>query len=76
MASEFQAPSPLPTYVYKILPEAPPSPLPSPYPPSELDRKDGFIHLSSAEQVRPYPCMSSHSPFSPSFLPKRIITSN
>ena len=51
MASESQAPSPLPTYVYKILPEAPPTPLPSPYPPSELDRKDGFVHLSSAEQV-------------------------
>lgn len=45
------APSPLPTYVYKILPSAPPSPLPDRLPLSDLDRNDGYIHLSTAEQV-------------------------
>ncbi|KAJ8108201.1 hypothetical protein OPT61_g8340 [Boeremia exigua] len=45
------APSPLPTFLYKILPSAPPSPLPDRLPLSELDRKDGFIHLSTSEQV-------------------------
>ena len=44
-------PFPLPTYVYKILPEPPPSPLPDALPLSPLDAKDGFIHLSTAEQV-------------------------
>lgn len=45
------APSPLPSYLYKILPSAPPSPLPARLPLSELDRNDGYIHLSTAEQV-------------------------
>lgn len=45
------APSPLPQYVYKIFPEAPPDPLPSSLPRSALDAKDGFIHLSTAEQI-------------------------
>ena len=45
------APSSLPEYVYKILPEAPPDPLPSSLPLSDLDAKDGFIHLSTAEQT-------------------------
>ena len=45
------APSPLPEYLYKILPEAPPDPLPSNLPLSALDAKDGFIHLSTAEQT-------------------------
>ena len=45
------APSPLPTYLYKILPSAPPSSLPDRLPLSDLDRKDGFIHLSTSEQV-------------------------
>lgn len=45
------APSPLPTYLYKILPSAPPSPLPLRLSLSNLDRKDGYIHLSTAEQV-------------------------
>ena len=45
------APSPLPTYLYKILPEAPPSPLPVRLPLSDLDRNDGYIHLSTSEQV-------------------------
>ena len=45
------APSPLPQYLYKILPEAPPDPLPSSFPKSALDEKDGFIHLSTAEQI-------------------------
>ncbi|WYZ41328.1 hypothetical protein EsH8_V_000223 [Colletotrichum jinshuiense] len=45
------APSQPPAYLYKIVPEAPPSPLPAEYPLSDLDRNDGFIHLSTAEQV-------------------------
>jgi len=40
-----------PKYVYKILPEAPPSPTPHTLPLSSLDAKDGFIHLSDAHQV-------------------------
>ncbi|KAI1485629.1 hypothetical protein F5X96DRAFT_659097 [Biscogniauxia mediterranea] len=44
-------PDPLPTYVYKIVPEAPPCPLPAEYPLSELDQKDGFVHLSTATQI-------------------------
>ncbi|KAJ4375990.1 hypothetical protein N0V83_001270 [Neocucurbitaria cava] len=45
------APSPLPTHLYKILPSAPPSPLPERLPLSDLDRNDGYIHLSTSEQV-------------------------
>ncbi|KAF1943675.1 hypothetical protein EJ02DRAFT_126395 [Clathrospora elynae] len=45
------APSPLPIYLYKILPSAPPSPLPARLPLSDLDRNDGYIHLSTSEQV-------------------------
>lgn len=44
-------PSPLPTYLYKILPTAPPTPLPERLPLSDLDRTDGYIHLSTSEQV-------------------------
>ncbi|MCJ1280198.1 hypothetical protein MMC21_008025 [Puttea exsequens] len=42
--------SPLPTFVYKILPDAPPNPFQG-IMPSDLDARDGFIHLSTAEQV-------------------------
>lgn len=45
------APEVLPRYVYKIVDAAPPSPLPEAFPLSELDSKDGFIHLSTAQQV-------------------------
>jgi uncharacterized protein (DUF952 family) len=45
------APVPLPNYLYKILPSAPPSKLPLRLPLSDLDRKDGYIHLSTSEQV-------------------------
>ena len=45
------APSSLPNYLYKILPSAPPSPLPARLPLSDLDRKDGYLHLSTSEQV-------------------------
>ena len=44
-------PSPLPKYVYKILSKTPPLPLPKAMPLSPLDAKDGFIHLSTAEQI-------------------------
>ncbi|KAI8633961.1 hypothetical protein F5Y19DRAFT_471221 [Xylariaceae sp. FL1651] len=44
-------PTILPTYVYKIVPTAPPSPIPAQYPLSELDQKDGFVHLSTATQI-------------------------
>ena len=42
---------PLPAYVHKILSTAPPSPIPAALPLSDLDRKDGFIHLSNASQI-------------------------
>ncbi|KAK0452143.1 uncharacterized protein EV420DRAFT_694044 [Desarmillaria tabescens] len=42
---------PIPRLVYKIIPDAPPSPLPHSLPLSALDAKDGFIHLSDASQV-------------------------
>lgn len=45
------APSPLPKFVYKIVPSAPPSPIPDEYPLSDLDKADGFVHLSTADQV-------------------------
>ncbi|KAF3760670.1 hypothetical protein M406DRAFT_47211 [Cryphonectria parasitica EP155] len=45
------APKVLPEYVYKIVDSEPPSPIPDVFPPSELDRQDGFIHLSTARQV-------------------------
>ncbi|KXX73743.1 hypothetical protein MMYC01_209402 [Madurella mycetomatis] len=44
-------PSPLPEFVYKITPTAPPEPIPEQYPLSELDRQDGFVHLSASWQV-------------------------
>ncbi|KAH9042043.1 hypothetical protein EDB85DRAFT_1917521 [Lactarius pseudohatsudake] len=40
-----------PRYVYKILSEEPPNPLPHTLPLTPLDRKDGFIHLSSDWRV-------------------------
>lgn len=40
-----------PRYLYKIVPTAPPEPLPQEYPLSELDQTDGFVHLSTDEQV-------------------------
>ncbi|KAI1462516.1 hypothetical protein F4805DRAFT_138 [Annulohypoxylon moriforme] len=45
------APSPLPDFVYKIVPSAPPIPIPSQFPLSELDQKDGFVHLSTGNQI-------------------------
>jgi hypothetical protein len=42
--------SSFPEFVYKILPAAPPSPIPHTLPLSELDAQDGFIHLSTFEQ--------------------------
>ena len=43
-----------PTYIYKIVPSSAgpiPDPLPDRLPVSELDQKDGFIHLSTAKQT-------------------------
>ncbi|PQE21629.1 DUF952 domain protein [Rutstroemia sp. NJR-2017a WRK4] len=42
-----------PKYIYKILPSsvAPPIPLPDVLPVSELDSRDGFIHLSTSKQL-------------------------
>lgn len=40
-----------PTYLYKILADAPPAPLPESLALSGLDQKDGFIHLSIAKQT-------------------------
>ncbi len=45
-------PSPLPEFVYKITPTSPPDPIPEQYPLSELDRQDGFVHLSTSWQAR------------------------
>lgn len=42
---------PTPVYVYKIVPTAPSEPLPAENPLSELDAKDGFVHLSTSTQV-------------------------
>ncbi|KAF2767548.1 hypothetical protein EJ03DRAFT_296246, partial [Teratosphaeria nubilosa] len=42
---------PSPTYLYKLLESPPPSPLPETFPPTKLDAKDGFIHLSMAKQI-------------------------
>ncbi|KZT61329.1 hypothetical protein CALCODRAFT_26458 [Calocera cornea HHB12733] len=44
-------PNPAPSYIYKILPTAPPTPLPDVFPLSDLDRTDGFIHLSVHSQL-------------------------
>ena len=46
------SPDPLPKYIYKILPSPAPEPFPDALPYSALDAKDGFVHLSTATQVR------------------------
>lgn len=40
-------------FVYKILPSEPQAPIPVAYPLSDLDRADGFVHLSTGKQVEP-----------------------
>ena len=42
---------PFPPYVYKILSEEPPDPLPHTLPLTPLDKEDGFIHLSIGKRV-------------------------
>jgi hypothetical protein len=42
---------PFPRYVYKILSEEPPNPLPHTLPLTPLDAHDGFIHLSTGWRV-------------------------
>jgi uncharacterized protein (DUF952 family) len=46
-------PTPLPKYIYKILPSQPPppEPLPQNLPLSSLDRRDGFLHFSTPAQI-------------------------
>jgi len=46
-------PSQSPQYLYKIVPSStpPPTPLPPALPLSPLDKKDGFIHLSTSSQL-------------------------
>src|ERR1700753_3112603 len=39
------------SYVYKIMDTAPPASMPASLPLSELDTKDGFIHLSDGKQI-------------------------
>lgn len=41
-----------PKYLYKIVHRAPEDPIPKEFPLSELDKNDGFVHLSTAVQVR------------------------
>lgn len=50
-SSASDPPSPLPEFVYKIITDPPPSPIPAEYPLSDLDAQDDFIHLSTAWQV-------------------------
>ena len=40
-----------PQFLYKILPGPPPDPIPAEFPLSDLDKNDGFVHLSKASQV-------------------------
>ena len=40
-----------PKSLYKILDQQPPDPIPETLPATELDKSDGFIHLSNAEQT-------------------------
>ncbi|KAG5913491.1 hypothetical protein E4U53_004851 [Claviceps sorghi] len=40
-----------PRFVYKIVPSAPPAVLPEQLPLSPLDQQDGFIHLSTGQQI-------------------------
>ncbi len=40
-----------PRLLYKILDQPPPDPLPDTLPSTDLDKHDGFIHLSAAEQT-------------------------
>lgn len=73
------APNPLPTHIYKILDAKPEDPLPAALPVSELDRKDGFVHLSTAAQVSLPPSSSappfrrSLTSFSTRFFPPRTL---
>ena len=52
------APSPLPNYVYKIFPNTSPyqgTPIPVPsdweFPQTEVDARDGFVHMSTLQQL-------------------------
>ncbi|KZS88807.1 hypothetical protein SISNIDRAFT_459422 [Sistotremastrum niveocremeum HHB9708] len=58
MSTSSSAPSPLPKFIYKILPntsrfQGTPTPIPSgwTFPSTALDANDGFIHLSTLSQL-------------------------
>ena len=56
MTSSIDQQTALPTYIYKLIPNdspppLPPKPLPNALPVSTLDQNSGFIHLSTALQV-------------------------
>lgn len=48
-----------PKYVYKIVPTEPTEPIPQEFPLSDLDKQDGFIHLSTGQQV--YHCRADNT---------------
>jgi uncharacterized protein (DUF952 family) len=50
-ASDTATNTTFPPYVYKILSEEPPNPLPHTLPLTPLDKQDGFIHLSAGWRV-------------------------
>lgn len=57
----------LPEYVYKIVDSEPPSPIPEVLAQSELDKQDGFVHLSTSLQVSSHTLLQAlaHSTFFP-----------
>ena len=50
-ASDAATTTTFPSYVYKILSDEPPNPLPHTLPLTPLDKQDGFIHLSAGWRI-------------------------
>lgn len=61
-----------PKYIYKIVETEPPTPLPAVFPPLALDKQDGFIHLSTARQVRTSTESTPTPPLSPLTRPTQV----